>query len=90
MWGFRQKNEGSKEGTPMTEPTRPALDEDGTAYGALLILDYLQELFLASGRETFSKEQVLIALNLVKTDPEIIAPEAVIAYELATEEVQNG
>ena len=74
----------------MTEPMRPALDEDGTAYGALLILDYLQELFLASGRETFTKEQVIIALNLVKTDPEIIAPEAVIAYELATEEVQNG
>ena len=37
----------------MTEPMRPALDEDRTAYGALLILDYLQELFLASGRDTF-------------------------------------
>ena len=74
----------------MTEPMRPALDEDRTAYGALLILDYLQELFLASGRDSFTKEQVMVALNLVKNDPEVIAPEAVIAYELATEEVQNG
>ena len=74
----------------MTEPTRPALDEDRTAYGALLILDYLQELFLASGRDTFTKEQVMVALNCVKNDPEVIAPEAVVAYELATEEIQNG
>ena len=73
----------------MTEPTRPALDEDGTAYGALLILDYLQELFLASGRETFSKEQVMVALNLVKNDPEVIAPEIVLAYELATDELEG-
>ena len=73
----------------MTEPTRPALDEDRTAYGALLILDYLQELFLASGRETFSKEQVMVALNCVKNDPEVIAPEAVIAYELATDGLEG-
>lgn len=67
---------------------KPVLD-DQSAFGGLLILDYLQELFLASGRETFTKEQVMVALNCVKNDPEVFGPETVLAYELATDEVQS-
>lgn len=65
---------------------KPILD-DQEAFGALLILDYLQGLFLASGRVEFSKEQIMIAFNCIKNDPEIIGPEVALAYELATEEI---
>ena len=64
--------------------SKPAIEEP---YAALVILDYLSDLFTASPKETFTREQILLVLNWVINDPELIDPDSVIAYQEATAEV---
>lgn len=45
------------------------------------ILRYLLDLFTSAGRESFSREDVLVILNLCKNDPEIFDEEAILAEE---------
>ena len=59
------------------------LDSD-SQFGALLILDYLMDLFIASALDSFSKDQIVKVLDLVRDDPELIEPEARQAYDEAT------
>ena len=73
----------------MTEESIFPLNQE-TAFGALLMLDYLQELFTAAQRQSFSQAEILVVLNLVKNDPEVFDPEIVLAYEIATGEIDNG
>jgi hypothetical protein len=51
------------------------------AFGALAILDLLLGLFTDAGKETFTREEVLLILNWAKNDPEIFSPDLVAAYE---------
>ena len=55
----------------------------GEQLAAMGVLDYVSDLFTASPRESFSRVEVLVLLNAVRTDPELFAPEAVVAYEEA-------
>ena len=65
----------------MRAETEGAPFDGVTAFTALAIIDYLSDLFTLSAAEVFSKESVLVALNLVKNDPEIFTLQAMEAYE---------
>lgn len=54
--------------------------EDDKAAGALAILDYLSDLFTGS-KLTFSREEVLMILNIVKNDPELFRPDDVVRWD---------
>jgi hypothetical protein len=53
-------------------------------FAALNILDYISALFTAAGKEHFSREDILVVLNTIKSDPEIFDPDVVIAQEIST------
>lgn len=65
-------------------PRRPNPDEQ---FAALVILDYLSDLFTASPIEQFSREQILVVLNSVKDDPELIESAVLLAYEEAVKDI---
>ena len=58
------------------------------AFGALVILDYLQGLFTAAGQEVFSRDSVLVILNRVKNDPELFDEGTLLAYEKIVESLE--
>jgi len=60
------------------------------AYGALCILDYLLALFTAAGRESFTRDVILVTLNSVKNDPELFALDTVLDYEKTVEGDSDG
>jgi hypothetical protein len=64
--------------SPMTETEQ---------YQALNVLEYLSDLFTAAEKESFTKTEVLIVLNLVRTDPEIFDPRVVIAQQIVAGEL---
>jgi hypothetical protein len=55
-------------------------------FAAQVVLDYLSDMFTETPRETFSREEVLVVLNGVRTDTDLFDPAVVVAYELAMAE----
>lgn len=55
-------------------------------FQALNVLAYLSDLFTAAGKETFTRTEILVVLNAVRTDAELFDPSVVIAQELITSE----
>ena len=55
-------------------------------FAALNVLDYLTDLFTAAGKDSFTRENILVVLNAVKNDPELFDPDIVVAQEIATAE----
>ncbi len=55
-------------------------------FAALNVLDYLSDLFTAAGKDSFTRENILVVLNAVKSDPELFDPDVVIAHQIATAE----
>ena len=53
----------------------------------LCVLDFINDLFTASSKETFSRVDVLIVLNQVKNDPEFFDPQVVELYEEGTSHI---
>lgn len=51
------------------------------AAAALTILEYVADLFTISGRESFSRDEILIILSRVKNDPELFDPEDVVTFD---------
>ncbi len=49
---------------------------------AQVVLAYVIGMFTAAGEETFSRLDILLTLNFVRTDPELFDPEVVIEHEL--------
>ena len=60
---------------------QPAFDTEESAATFVIALDYLTDLFTASSKDVFTKTDVLILLNLVRNDPELVSPEAVLQIE---------
>jgi hypothetical protein len=56
-------------------------------YAALAILDYLTDLFTVSGNETFTRADVLVILDCVRSDEELFDPGVVIAQQQATADI---
>lgn len=56
------------------------------SFWALVVLDYLSDLFTGSPKEVFTREEVLVALNAVKHDPEMFSPDIVAMYEQGMED----
>jgi hypothetical protein len=59
---------------------------DDQQFQALNTLDYLRDLFTAARKENFTRAEILVILDLVRSDWEIFDPEVVIAQEQATAE----
>lgn len=57
---------------------------------ALIILDYVSDLFTASPHGSFSRIEILKLLNDVMNDPDLIDSQALIAYQEATADISNG
>lgn len=56
-------------------------------FACLNILDYLSDLFTGAGKDQFTREDVLLVLNLVKNDPDLFDADVVTAQEIATADV---
>ena len=65
-----------------------ALDND-QQFAALTVLEYLSDLFTTTPHESFSRDAVLSILNRVSNDPELIDPDVLIAYQIATADLPS-
>lgn len=68
--------------------TSPLAEQE--QFQALNVLDYISDLFTAAGREEFSRADVLIILDAVRSDPEFFDPQVVIAQQMATQEIDDA
>lgn len=66
------------------QPLDPHLFDGVEAFAALSIIEYLEDLFAMGGRETYTREQVLVILNAVKNDPDVFDPDTLLAYAEVT------
>lgn len=48
---------------------------------AIAVLNYVIDLFTVANKETFTRTEILLALNLVKNDPEIFDAAIVSAWD---------
>jgi hypothetical protein len=71
----------------MPVPKSPFTPEE--AFQCLNLLDYLLDLFTGAGKETFTRVEILSVLNHCKNDPELFDPDAVIAQETVTHELNS-
>ena len=69
-------------------PGDPPALEGGHAIGAALIISYLRDLFTASPKDLFRREEILVVLDEIQGDAEIMTPNLVQALDsLAGENV---
>jgi hypothetical protein len=59
--------------------------EPAAICAALSLIEFLSDLFTATGKETFTRGEILFLLNSARDNPELIDPLAVVAYQMATE-----
>jgi hypothetical protein len=55
----------------------------------LAMLGYVEDLLTVSPKESWSKDELLVLLNTIKSDEEMFAPEAMIAYDTLSAEVED-
>ena len=53
-------------------------------FQVLNMLEYLSDLFTAAGKETFTRTEILVVLDRVRSDPDIFDPDVLIAQQVAT------
>ncbi len=56
-------------------------------FQALNVLEYVSDLFTGSPRESFTKVEILVILNRIKTDPELFDPDVVEAHSEVVREI---
>jgi hypothetical protein len=59
----------------------PAFDTEESTATFAITMDYLSDLFTASGKETFSKLEVLHILNLVRGDSDLVDQDRLMQFE---------
>ena len=57
--------------------------------GGLAALGYVEDLFSHAGKQVFTRDEILVLLNLVKNDPEIFHPVVVEEVERAGVEYER-
>jgi hypothetical protein len=55
----------------------------------LNLLDYLSDLFTAASKDTFTRVEVLVVLNGVRSDQELFDPDVLIVQQVATAEIDS-
>jgi hypothetical protein len=70
--------------------SNPVFADHEAAQAVLSILDYLSDLFTGANKEYFTRLDVLNILNLVRSDPDLLDPDMVIAFQVATEAIDQG
>lgn len=63
------------------------LDPENQLAG-LMVLGYLEELLSASPRESYTKPEMLVILNLLKNDQSVFAPEVLEQYEAICADIE--
>ena len=58
-------------------------------FQALNLLDYLSDLFTASPNESFTRVQILIVLDNLRSDPDFFHPDILLAQQIATAEIDS-
>ena len=58
-------------------------------FQALNTLDYLSDLFTAAEKKTFTREEVLIVIDRVRSDSEMFDTDVVIAQQIATADLEG-
>jgi hypothetical protein len=56
-------------------------------YGALLVLDFISDLFTTGKKESFTRTDILIFLDHVRNQPDIFEADVVLAHQIATSEL---
>ena len=54
-------------------------------FQVLNLLDYLDDLFSASPKETFTREEMLTVIRAIHYDQDFFAPEIIVLHSKATE-----
>lgn len=57
----------------------------GEQFTVLCILDCLSDIVTVSAKETFTKTEVLLLIDILRCEPELFDPDVVIAQQTATE-----
>jgi len=68
---------------PQPNSSTPLSQDD--QFAALNILEFLTGLFTASGKQQFSREEVLVILDDVRSMEDLFDPDIVIAHQQAGE-----
>ena len=58
-------------------------------FQALNLLDYLSDLFTASPNESFTRVQILIVLDCLRSDPDFFDRDILLAQQTATAEIDS-
>lgn len=58
-------------------------------FAGLCVIGYLEALLTVSPKQSFTRDELLILLNDVKTDPDLFALEVVIAYDQISNETED-
>ncbi len=56
-------------------------------FAALCTIDAISDLFTASTKEMFTRDEVLSVLNNFRSDPDFFDPDVVVAQQIATQEI---
>jgi len=56
-------------------------ESDVTKFHALSVLGYLSDLFTASPRNQFTREEVLQIINAIRSDADLFDPQLVVFHE---------
>ena len=57
-------------------------------FQVLNMLDYLSDLVTAAGKEAFSRTEILVVLDRVRSDPDMFDPDVLIAQQVATSDLE--
>lgn len=49
--------------------------------GAAAMVDYLRSLFTGAGKDIYTRDEILVLLNLIQNDPEIFSMDIIAAFE---------
>ncbi len=58
-------------------------------FQALNVLDYLSDLFTSARKETFTRDEILIIIDIIRSDGDFFDPQVVIARQIANSEIDN-
>jgi len=61
----------------------------GEQFCALNVLDYLSDLFTVAQKNTFTREEILVLIDRVRSDPDLFDRVILIAQQMATADLDR-
>jgi hypothetical protein len=60
----------------LNDRSKPMLDGD-YAVGAAILWSYLRDLFTDAGKDVFRREEILVLLDVIQSDPDMFPPDLI-------------